>query len=942
MTYAWRVLMFSINFFGSEYLKFRCKSLSLSVSNQFLWRYIVFALALLTLEQAQATHNRAGEITYRQIGDLTIEVTITTYTRTRGTDVDRDSLQLFWGDGTSSWLPRNNGNLNKGELLPNDVKKNIYQGRHTYPGRSTYTMSTQDPNRIAGILNVDYPNSVNIPFFIETTFTFLSAQFQGTNSSAILLQPPIDFACQGERFVHNPNAYDPDGDSLSYELVVPLQASNMPVPNYLYPQQIQPGPGNRISLDPRTGDFVWNAPQRLGEYNVAIKIYEYRRGILINTLIRDMQIFVQDCNRTPPEIMTMTEWCVVAGDTLKIPFTIKDADAGQRVRVAIFGGPVEQNFSPAYVEQEGIYLPAPRTGTIIWPTVCEHISAQPYTLVIRAEDNTQDSLGLSILESIRIKVVAPPPLVVLSEKNPEGILVTWQQPYRCEVTANDYFRGFSVWRRVNPNPFNIDTCTPGLPQGAYVQIAYDVTDQQNGRYYFQDREVERGLTYCYRILAEYAYLSANGNPYNRISGLPSEESCSQLNRDIPFILNATVDRTDRTNGQITLRWTRPLAQDLDTVNNPGPYTFAVERANGLRGTDFTELAGSRRTFSNFSAINDTIFLDQGINTVTQGYTYRLVMDIRGNQKFGQSIPASSVFLTIVASDRKNILSWDHQVPWKNYQYVIYRENPATQQLDSLSLTTLTSYEDGDLDNTQTYCYTIKAFGTYGISDLPAPLINWSNQACGTPVDTVAPCAPELTVANICNQATPGTPVDQFSNTLTWFVPSLGCDREADYVGYKIYYAPSVNDSLQLIATIDNPSVLTYEHRPDLGITGCYAVTAFDGMANESSFSKVSCVNNCPSFELPNAFTPNGDGTNDRFIPRTLRFIERIEMNIFNRWGQLVFTTTDPMINWDGTNLNGKLLAAGVYYYTCRVYNRTSTGIDPLGDVLQGYIHLIRE
>lgn len=905
-------------------------------------RILLLVLIACIWQQAAATHNRAGEITYRQIGDLTIEVTITTYTRTRGTDVDRDSLQLFWGDGSSSWLPRSNGNLNKGELLPNDVKKNIYLGRHTFPGSSTYTMSTQDPNRIAGILNVDYPNSVNIPFFIETTFTFLSAQFQGTNSSAILLQPPIDFACQGERFVHNPNAFDPDGDSLSYELVVPLQAVNMPVPNYLYPNQIQPGPGNLLSLDARTGDFVWNAPQRLGEYNVAIKIYEYRRGTLINTLIRDMQIFVQDCNRMPPEIVASPEWCVIAGDTLHIPFTIKDADAGQLARVSIFGGPVEQAFSPAYVEGEGLYQLAPFNGTVVWPTVCEHVSAQPYTLVIRAEDNTQDSLGLSILLSIRIKVVAPPPLAVTSEKNPEGILVTWAQPYACEVTANDYFRGFSVWRRVNPNPFNVDSCTTGLPQGEYVQIGFDVTDQQNGRYYFQDREVERGLTYCYRILGEFAYLSRSGNPYNRVSSLPSDESCSQLNRDIPFILNVSVDRTSTSDGQITVRWSRPLAADLDTINNPGPYSFAVERANGLQGTDFTEVNGSRRTFTSFSAITDTVFLDRGLNTTDQAYTYRITMNIRDNQRFGQSIPASSVRLRITASDRKNILSWAHQVPWKNYQYVVYRENSTTQQFDSITTTLAPAYEDQNLDNAQQYCYVIKALGTYGINDIETPLINWSNEACGTPVDTVAPCAPELTVSNICNQATSGTPVDQFVNTLSWFVPSLGCDRQPDYIGYNVYYAPNQTDPLALVTTITNTNVLTFEHQPELGITGCYAVTAFDAQGNESEYSTLACVNNCPSFELPNAFTPNGDGTNDRYLPRTLRFIERIEMNIFNRWGQLVYTTTDPMINWDGTNLNGKLLAAGVYYYTCRVYSRTTTGSTPLGDVLQGYIQLIRE
>jgi hypothetical protein len=159
------------------------------------------------------THNRAGEITYEQIGDLTIRVTITTYTKTSSVPADRDTLELFWGDGSSTMVGRSNGN---GDPQPNDIKINYYIAEHTYPGRATYTLSMMDPNRVAGISNVNPPNSDGVPFYIETTFTFLNPQFQGYNSSPVLLQPPLDFACVNKRYIHNPNAYDPDGDSLSY------------------------------------------------------------------------------------------------------------------------------------------------------------------------------------------------------------------------------------------------------------------------------------------------------------------------------------------------------------------------------------------------------------------------------------------------------------------------------------------------------------------------------------------------------------------------------------------------------------------------------------------------------------------------------------------------------------------------------------------------------
>ena len=229
---------------------------------------LTFGLIFSLTSDVYGTHNRAGEITYEQIGELTIRVTITTYTKTSSLQADRDTLDIFWGDGTSSKLGRVNG---FGDVLPNDIKRNFYVGEHTYPGRATYHISTTDPNRIAGILNVNAPNSIKIPFHIETTFTFLNSQFQGPNNSAILLQPPIDFACVGQRYIHNPNAFDPDGDSLSYELIVPLEDVNQPVPNYRFPDQIMAGSNNILTLDERTGDLVWNAPQRVGEYNGKIR-----------------------------------------------------------------------------------------------------------------------------------------------------------------------------------------------------------------------------------------------------------------------------------------------------------------------------------------------------------------------------------------------------------------------------------------------------------------------------------------------------------------------------------------------------------------------------------------------------------------------------------------------------------------------------------------------
>ena len=68
-------------------------------------------------------------------------------------------------------------------------------------------------------------------------------------------------------------------------------------------------------------------------------------------------------------------------------------------------------------------------------------------------------------------------------------------------------------------------------------------------------------------------------------------------------------------------------------------------------------------------------------------------------------------------------------------------------------------------------------------------------------------------------------------------------------------------------------------------------------------------------EVPNVFTPNGDGTNDEFRV-VYRSIKEFHCWIYNRWGHLVYEWTDPAKGWDGT-IYGKPAAAGAYYYVIR-------------------------
>ena len=97
-----------------------------------------------------------------------------------------------------------------------------------------------------------------------------------------------------------------------------------------------------------------------------------------------------------------------------------------------------------------------------------------------------------------------------------------------------------------------------------------------------------------------------------------------------------------------------------------------------------------------------------------------------------------------------------------------------------------------------------------------------------------------------------------------------------------------------------------------------------------------CTNEDPAdsntvdFEFPNVFTPNSDGINDLFEIQDLP--ENMELIILNRWGNVVFSSSNYQNNWDGKDTSGKELVDGVYTYKFKT---------EIGEISHGFVHLIR-
>jgi gliding motility-associated-like protein len=866
-----------------------------------------------------ATHNRAGEITYTQVGSspYTLEFTLTTYTNI-GPQIQADRCQMtfFFGDGDSCVANRINGPSGTcqppalmGEIIlsapggQGGIKKNIYKCIHTYSGAGAFTVSVIDENRNDGIINI--PGSVNIPFYVETVVTL--SPFLGPNSGAILYNPPIDNACVCKRFVHNPNAIDPDNDSLSYALGICKGADGNNIVGYSIPQG--------VTLNETSGDFIWECPTPQGEFNFVILIISWRGGIAIDSITRDMQITVDgSCSNNPP-VIDIQDICVDAGTLLNLAVTATDPD-NHNMTLTATGAVFNFNPNPANFPQN-LTGPSALTGNLTWQTTCNDVSKTAYQVSFKAEDiptNVNDQ-SLVDIKTIKITVVSPPPTNLNVAPQGTSITLNWT-PTVCSQAI-----GYKIYRRNGSSGFVPAQCQTGVPSSTGYSLITTVVGSGTSSYVDNNngQGLIHGIDYCYMICA---YFGDGAESY------ASNEDCTTLKKDVPIITHVTVDTT-AVQGKNTIIWSPARRSEIDTIAYPGPYKYLIFNSNGSNCSTLAVI-DSIGNVTLPGNDNDTIFKHINVDTYNNSKSYRIEFyNENPRLLIGSSHCASSVYLDIVPSDNALTLDWTSNVPWSEDSFTVYRQNPTTLGFDSIGISTIAIYTDSNLINGTTYCYKVKSYGHYSEPGILKPLINFSQEACGEPYDNEKPCTPDIEITPNC---------DSIINTLTWNNPNLTCTD--DVLQYNIYYSTNDSADFNLIATINGANNLNFTHNNNnISIAGCYFITSLDSNANESTPSDTVCADNCPVYALPNIFTPNGDGTNDFFKPFPYKYIESIDMQIYNRWGGLIFSTKDPEILWNGTNQQSKQQCSdGVYYYIC---NYTAVKLQGnITESLHGFVQLL--
>lgn len=953
-------------------------------------RVILSALFIFISVALMATHIRAIEITAKRIGPNQYQFTVTGYRDSEPSSNAYFSDGRFnFGDGTVyPSQPGDNIPWVYVEDVGNDTEKYTFVLNHTYAGAGAYKVSYEESYRNANIINMS--NSVGTNYFTETLL--IIDPLVGINNTPILTVPPIDVAASGLIFIHNPGAFDEDGDSLSYRFSTPLQGRNLQVAGYrslvdpaFYPDGFssgnQAGDGSpTLTLDSVTGDLVWDAAGMEGEYNVAFIVEEWRKinGIYfrLGYVTRDMQILVEETDNNPPEVTIPEDLCVSAGtfidDSVYEPDIIGTDPDGDPVTISAFGGPFEvfsQDRSAYYLPNPEVPQGPPGILQFFWQTDCEHIRERPYEIRIKIEDNpppdaTTAAPKLVDFETWNISIVGPAPEGLITTPRPgREIQLEWND-YACENAGAT----MQVWRRVGEFPFTPENCELGIPENAGYELIATLPITQN---LFIDTNGGQGLApganYCYRLVAEFAD-PTGGTSY------VSEEACSEVESIAPMITKVDVTSTSETTGTMRVEWIEPL--DLDTDMFPGPYTYDVLRATGstANATAFTTIS---------TGLTNLFFDDTGLNTTDNAYSYIIRMYDNSLEPMDDSFPAASVRLALVPQVGAIRVNWGALVPWSNTSadfplHDIYRDrvNPgdaselvliATVDVTQNGFTFLDNGEHNDepLDEDLIYCYYVTARGSYGNDDpaVPEPLVNRSQIQCAQPNDQEAPCTPigfafdedyscekQLDETGDCD-------IDVFINRLEW-EENMAPECDDDVVSFNLYFSATGAEGSYSLLT--NTTATFFEHTGLTSFKGCYIIAAVDRSGNESPLSEPLCQENCIfddggnlGYKLPNVFTPNRDGVNDTFRafgdndPESCpRFVLSVDFKVIDRSGKELYSFSsrdsenDIYINWNGRTNNGRELPAGTYFYTAVVRFDT---LDPKLAVqkLNGWVQIIR-
>ena len=255
---------------------------------------------------------------------------------------------------------------------------------------------------------VNLRNDQNDNPFIGQTYQTIIPPTNVKNSSPSFTDVPVPFICINDTTDLVNYAIDPDGDSLVYKLATPWYGAsitnNYPgcSPVYTPPVPINPldykvgyngnipfGANGIAQINSSNGVTTFLARQ-VGNYAVAIDLFEYRKGVLMSSTRLDMQILVINCTpNNKPTISTGTRnYTIMAGENLCFDVTARDKD---NHNISLSGIGDLLTGANGFTGNRATFTNAFGKGTVssrfCWQTSCAQASGKPYIFTAKAIDD---------------------------------------------------------------------------------------------------------------------------------------------------------------------------------------------------------------------------------------------------------------------------------------------------------------------------------------------------------------------------------------------------------------------------------------------------------------------------------------------------------------------------------------------------------------------------
>lgn len=268
---------------------------------------IIFAIGILlsNFQLVKATHVAGADITYENVGIDSFLVTVNIFEDCGGAANVPNNISVYFYSNCDTFattcLLISNFEVSQlcGYELPNStcnggtlpgMNQKVYQRVVVLDSCDSWTISWGIANRNPSV-NLD---SAGNTYFFNVTASINNA-FAVENNSPIFNAQPIPYVCANQMTNYSFGVTEQDGDSLVYSFTDPLggQEGNPILLDYQLGYTVQqPIPG--IIIDPSTGLLSFT-PTSIGNFVVVIKVEEFRNGILIGYVKRDIQFVVRAC-----------------------------------------------------------------------------------------------------------------------------------------------------------------------------------------------------------------------------------------------------------------------------------------------------------------------------------------------------------------------------------------------------------------------------------------------------------------------------------------------------------------------------------------------------------------------------------------------------------------------------------------------------------------------